>query len=168
MSSVCVQRYYALWTSPLHRGSDRKNTEMVLTSKWGRIQPEIQIWPDQVGAGSRTGAGSLWTKAEMLSELRSPMTPSSPAVACCLRDFEKFHSITEGRFEQQRSLIPPVSYDLCTHVSQFHFGLFHKYCEVSNIPIYQFRVSLLCWSAGDLPPNTLKLKYNSSARQHSK
>ena len=48
----------AQWKSPLHRGSDRKNiccqkifgnsfsfkaTEMVLTSKWGRIQPEIQI-----------------------------------------------------------------------------------------------------------------------------
>ena len=46
------------WTSPLHRGSNRKNiccqkifgnsfsfqaTEMVLTSKWGRIQQEIQI-----------------------------------------------------------------------------------------------------------------------------
>ena len=46
------------WTSPLHRGSNRKNiccqkifgnffsfqaTEMVLTSEWGRIQPEIQI-----------------------------------------------------------------------------------------------------------------------------
>ena len=27
-------------------------TEMVLTSKWGRIKPEIQIWPDQVVAAS--------------------------------------------------------------------------------------------------------------------
>ena len=51
---------------------------MVLSSNWGRIQPEIQIWPDKVVAGSRTLAGSPWKGAEMLSELRSPMTPSSP------------------------------------------------------------------------------------------
>ena len=35
-------------------------TEIVFTSKWGRIQPEIQILPDQVVAASSTLAGSPW------------------------------------------------------------------------------------------------------------
>ena len=37
--------------------------KIFLTSKWARIQPEIQIWPDhtnQVVAMSRTLAGSPW------------------------------------------------------------------------------------------------------------
>ena len=35
-------------------------TEMVLTSKWGRIQPEIQILPDQVVAASWMRFGRPW------------------------------------------------------------------------------------------------------------
>ena len=66
--NICCQKIFGSFQA----------TEMVLTSKWGRIQPEIKIWPDQVVAGSRTLAGSPWKGAEMLSELRSPMTPSSP------------------------------------------------------------------------------------------
>ena len=46
-------------------------SKIVLTSKWGRIQPQIQIW---------LVAGRPWTWAEMISELRSAMTPSSPTV----------------------------------------------------------------------------------------
>ena len=52
---------------------------MVLTSKWGRIQSEIQIWADQLVA-SWTLVRSPWKWAKMLSELRSPTGPSSPAV----------------------------------------------------------------------------------------
>ena len=69
------------WAGPVHsgatpllRGWSRKNifcqkifhnffsfqaTEMVLTSKWGRIQPEIQIWPDQVVASSSLEAQNM-------------------------------------------------------------------------------------------------------------
>ena len=81
--------------TPLLRGCSRKNifcqkifdnffsfqaTEMVLTSKWGRIQQEIQIWPDQVVAGSWTVVGSPKHAEKMLIQLRSPTAPSWPAV----------------------------------------------------------------------------------------
>ena len=83
------------WTSPLHRGSNRKTiwcqkifgnsfsfqaTEMVLTSKWGRIQPEIQIWPDQVVAASWTLVRSPKHAKKMLIQLISATAPSWPAV----------------------------------------------------------------------------------------
>ena len=53
---------------------------MVLTSKWGKIQPQIQIWSVQCVAGSRMGAGRPKTWEKMLMKLRSTMTPSSPTV----------------------------------------------------------------------------------------
>ena len=57
-------------------------TEMVLTSKWGRIQPKIQIWPDQVVAASWTLVRSPKHAEKMLIQLRSPTEPSWPAVQC--------------------------------------------------------------------------------------
>ena len=83
--------------TPLLRGCSRKNvfcqkifdnffsfqaTEMVLTSKWGRIQPEIQIWPDQVMAASWMIVRSPKHAEKMLIQLRSPTAPSWPAVNC--------------------------------------------------------------------------------------
>ena len=55
---------------------------MVFTSKWGRIQPEIQIWADHLVAASWTLVRSPWKWAKMLSELRTPAGPSLPAVHC--------------------------------------------------------------------------------------
>ena len=55
---------------------------MVLTSKWGRIQQEIQIWPDQVVAASWTLVRSPKHAEKMLIQLRSPTAPSWPAVNC--------------------------------------------------------------------------------------
>ena len=81
--------------TPLLRGFSRKNifcqkifdnffsfqaTEMVLTSKWGRIQPEIQIWPDQVVAASWTLVGSPKHAEKMLIQLISATAPSWPTV----------------------------------------------------------------------------------------
>ena len=53
---------------------------MVLTSKWVRIQPEFQIWADQVVAASWTQVGSPKHAEKMLIQLRSPTGPSWPAV----------------------------------------------------------------------------------------
>ena len=58
---------------------------MVLTSKLGRIQPEIQIWADQVVAASWTRVWSPGKWEMMLIQLRSAMTPSWPAVHCTFR-----------------------------------------------------------------------------------
>ena len=81
--------------TPLLRGFSRKNifcqkifdnffsfqaTEMVLTSKWGRIQQEIQIWPDQVVAASWRLVRSPKHAEKMLIQLIMPTEPSSPAV----------------------------------------------------------------------------------------
>ena len=55
-------------------------TEMVLTSKWGRIKPGIQIWPDQFVAGSWTVVGSPKHAEKMLMQLRLPTGLSLPAV----------------------------------------------------------------------------------------
>ena len=53
---------------------------MVLTSKWGRILPEIQIWPDQIVAASWTLVRSSWKWEKMFIQLISATGPSSPAV----------------------------------------------------------------------------------------
>ena len=90
----CVARDICKWT--MHSGrriywawGHRKNicyqkntcnsfnfdaTEMVLTSKWGKIKPQIQIWYVQCVDGSRMGAGRPKTWEKMLIELRSAMT----------------------------------------------------------------------------------------------
>ena len=88
-------KYIAQWASPLDGGFSRKNifcqkifdnffsfqaTEMVLTSKWGRIQQEIQIWPDQVVAASWRRVRSPKHAEKMLIQLIMPTEPSSPAV----------------------------------------------------------------------------------------
>jgi len=76
--------------TPLLRGCSRKNifcqkifdnffsfqaTEMVLTSKWGRIQQEILIWPDQVVAASWTLVRSPKHAGKMLIQLRTLLNP---------------------------------------------------------------------------------------------
>ena len=81
--------------TPLQRGFSRKNiccqkifgnsfsfqaTEMVLTSKWGRIQQEIQIWPDQVVEASWRLVRSPKHAEKMLIQLITPTEPSWPAV----------------------------------------------------------------------------------------
>ena len=81
--------------TPLLRGCSRKNifcqkifdnffsfqaTEMVLTSKWGRIQQEIQIWADHLVATSWTLVRSPWKWEKMFIQLISATRPSSPAV----------------------------------------------------------------------------------------
>ena len=81
--------------TPLLRGCRRKNifcqkiydnffsfqaTEIVFTSKWGRIQTEIQIWPDQVVAASWTLVRSPKHAEKMLIQLITPTAPSTPAV----------------------------------------------------------------------------------------
>ena len=58
-------------------------TEMVLTSKWGRIQQEIQIWPDQVVAASWRLVRSPKHAEKMLIQLIMPTEPSSPTVEWC-------------------------------------------------------------------------------------
>ena len=55
-------------------------TEMVLNSKCGKIQSEIQIWPDQVVAASWTRVWSPWKWENMPIQLRSAMTPLWPTV----------------------------------------------------------------------------------------
>ena len=57
-------------------------SEIVLTSKWGRIQPEIQIWHVQVVAASWTLVGSPKHAEKMLIQLISATAPSWPAVQC--------------------------------------------------------------------------------------
>ena len=67
LNNVLDYIYNAQWASPLDGWFSSKDifcqkifdnffsfqaTEMVLTSKWGRIQPGIQIWADQVVAAS--------------------------------------------------------------------------------------------------------------------
>ena len=78
--------------TPLLRGCSRKNifcqkifdnffsfqaTEMVLISKWGRIQQEIQV----VEASWRLVRSPKHAE-KMLIQLRSPTEPSWPAVHC--------------------------------------------------------------------------------------
>ena len=58
-------------------------TEMVLTWKWGRIQPEIQIWADQVVAASWTLVRSPWKWAKMISEMTSQCIPDSSLYYTC-------------------------------------------------------------------------------------
>ena len=58
---------------------------MVLTSKWGRIQPGFQIWADQVVAASWTLVRSPKHAEKMLIQLITPTEPSSPAVQCAGR-----------------------------------------------------------------------------------
>ena len=88
--------------TPLLRGFSRKNifcqkifdnffsfqaTEIVLTSKWGRIQPEIQIWHVQVVAASWTLVRSPKHAEKMLIQLITPTAPSWPAVQWTMEVF---------------------------------------------------------------------------------
>ena len=81
----------------LLRGCSRKNifcqkifdnffsfqaTEMVLTSKWGRIQQEIQIWADHFVTASWMLVRSPWKWEKMLIQLILATGPSSLVVQC--------------------------------------------------------------------------------------
>ena len=83
----------AFGATPLLRGCSRKNiffqkifdnffsfqaTEIVLTSKWGRIQPEIQIWHVQLVAASWTLVGSPKHAEKMLIQLITLLHPRGP------------------------------------------------------------------------------------------
>ena len=71
----CWRRLYWACGSKKYSSFSFQATEMVLTSKWGRIQPEIQVV-----AASWTLIGSPKHAEKIPIQLISAMGPSSPAV----------------------------------------------------------------------------------------